>query len=754
MDHVDSGAGHDLLQPKSTTMNPSSTTPQPAHHDEAELRRQLCQGYDAQQCERIGAALSLALQAAAQDDKPRPRGIDAARIVHQLKADAGSVTVALLCDPKLRETLPQATINQRFGAETAELVQKVNWLNTFTDYRDAALLEPEQAELLRRMLLAVVNDVRAVLIKLAYRLERLRLLAREDYTTRRSIAQETLDIFVPLANRLGVAQLKWEMEDLAFRYLNPLEYGSLAKQLAETRVARESYVQHFTEELKQLLRQEQVSAKVYGRPKHIHSIWKKLQRKHLALDELYDLRAVRVIVDSITDCYTVLGIVHNRWSHIAKEFDDYIANRKPNGYQSLHTVVLGAEGKAVEIQIRTHAMHTFAEYGVAAHWRYKEGGGAGRDDAFERSIALLRGLLENPGDNHALLENFRLEAQGNDVFVLSPKGRIVRLVRGATPLDFAYAIHTEVGHRCRGAKVDGRMVPLTYTLHSGEQVEVLTGNQPAPSRHWLEPGAGFLHSSDARAKVRQWFKQLDFEQHWRQGKTIFDKERQRLGLREVEQKTLLDKYRYKRWEDLLAAVGRGEITAAQLAGQLALTVEHPAQAPRPQPARKPPRPRGITQASRKPPRPGVQAQVCIPGIPHAATQLAGCCKPEFGDALVGYLSVNRGLMIHKRDCANIQSLTEPQRQRLIGAYWEGDDGSTTVELHVTARDRRGLLRDVTQVLSNEGLDISKAFTYTDPNNRRVSMQISVEQATEPAMDAASEKIRRLDGVVAVRRVSG
>ncbi|WP_162232532.1 RelA/SpoT family protein, partial [Methylogaea oryzae] len=326
-------------------------------------------------------------------------------------------------------------------------------------------------------------------------------------------------------------------------------------------------MQNFTEELNRLLVSEGVAAKVYGRPKHIHSIWKKMERKHVAMDELYDLRAVRVIVESIGDCYAVLGMVHSHWQHIAKEFDDYIANPKPNGYKSLHTVVVGPEGKPVEIQIRTREMHTFAEYGVAAHWRYKEGGG-NRDEAFERNIALLRGLLESPGDDHTLLENFRLEAHGSDVFVLSPKGRIVRLAQGSTPLDFAYAIHTEVGNRCRGAKVNGRMVPLTYALKSGERVEILTGSRAAPSRHWLEPSSGFLHSADARSKVRQWFRQQDYEHDWRQGKAILDRERQRIGLREIEQKPLLDRYRHKRWEDFLAAVGRGEITAAQLAGQL------------------------------------------------------------------------------------------------------------------------------------------------------------------------------------------
>lgn len=699
-----------------------------------ELRHTLCQGYSAEACAPIAAALDLALPLLQPGRQSLPYGIDAALAVRRLKADAASVVAALLSDPRLQSNLPLAEIQRRFGTDIAGLVEKVQWLNTFTESRDTALLEPDQAELLRRMLLAVVNDVRAVLVKLAYRLERLRLLAHADYDTRRSIAQETLDIFAPLASRLGIAHLKWEMEDLAFRYLQPLEYGSLAKQLAETRAAREAYVQSFTEDLRRLLEQEGMAAKVYGRPKHLYSIWKKMRRKHLAMDELYDLRAVRVMVDSVAQCYAVLGMVHSRWQHIAKEFDDYIANPKPNGYRSLHTVVVGPEGKPVEIQIRTGEMHAFAEYGVAAHWRYKEGGG-GRDAAFDRSIALLRGLLENPGGDHALLENFRLEVQGSDVFVLSPKGRIVRLPMGATPLDFAYAIHTEVGHHCRGAKVDGRMVPLTYALSSGEQVEILTGSRGGPSRHWLEPSAGFLHSSDARARVRQWFKQQDYEQHWRQGKAILDRERQRLGVREVEQKPLLEKYRCKSWEDFLAMLGRGEITPVQLANQLAPAAESP-----------PPRP----LPPKKPPPPPAKGQICIPGVPNPLTHAAGCCKPEVGDAVVGYLSANRGLSIHRRDCTNIQKLDDSQRRRLIEAYWAGMEQAGDVDLYISAKDRKGLLREVTQTLANEGLDITKAFSYSEPDSQ-VTLHIGLEHADAAALESALGKIRRLEGVRGIRK---
>lgn len=697
------------------------------HRDESLLVRKLTQGYGAEDGAPIAAALALALDAAARDPHVRPRGVEVAQILHGLKADSASVLAALLCDPYLRETLLAGTIRERFGAAVATLVDKVNWLNTITDCREAMLREPEQAELLRRMLVAVVNDVRAVLVKLAYRVERLRILPSQEEETRRCVARETLDIFAPLANRLGVAHLKWELEDLSFRYLQPQEYKDLARQLAETRAARENYIRDFTEELSRFLAGENIEARVSGRPKHLHSIWKKMTRKHLGLEELYDLRALRVIVGSIADCYAVLGLVHGRWPHVPREFDDYIANPKPNGYRSLHTAIVGPEGKTVEIQIRTREMHAFAEYGVAAHWLYKEGGGG----AFDRGIALLRGLLDSHADDHALLEDFRADALGGDVFVLTPRGRIVRLAQGATPLDFAYAIHTEVGHRCRGARINGRMVPLTHTLVSGEQVEILTSAQGGPSRHWLEPTAGYLHTAHARSKVRQWFKQQEFEQHWRQGKALLEKEKQRLGVRELDQKSLLARFNFKRWEDLLAAVGRHEIGAGQLVGLFA-----PAPAVPSSPSPKPPPDRS----------PAGGEQIHIPGVPNPLTHFARCCSPRPGEPVVGYISVNRGVAVHRRDCANILRLDESRRQRLVDAFWQGEQQGVPQELRVTARDRRGLLRDVTQAVSHEGINIVRALTYTDPASGIATLRIGVERPGPETLEAVLRRIRRLDGV--------
>lgn len=530
-----------------------------------ELLARLASGYKDQERAAIAAALDLAIEARDKDTRVRPRGIDVANIVHALRVDAMTVQVALLSDPYLRDNVAPKVFDDRFGPATAELVQKVNWLNTFDEYRPDGIKEPNQAELLRSMLLAVVNDVRAVLVKLAYRLQRLRVMKDQDEDLKRKIAVETLDLFTPLANRLGIGQLKWELEDLSFRYLEPDEYKRLAKSLAVNRAQRESFIHAFMSELRHELERAGIDARVFGRPKHIYSIHKKMERKEVPLEELYDLHAVRVIVEDVPTCYTVLGAVHSRWLHIPKEFDDYIANPKENGYQSLHTVVVGPEGRPVEIQIRTEAMHAFAEYGVAAHWRYKEG--SKQDAALDRSINALRRLLESKDeDDRSILESFRSELFEDQIFVLTPKGQVIRLRKGATPLDFAYAIHTEVGHRCRGAKVNGRIVPLTHALKSGEKVEILTAKQGGPSLGWLDAHLGYIRTGHARTKIRAWFRQQDHEKHHRAGKLIFDREKQKLGARDVDLDELARHFHLPRGEDLLLAIGRADISAAQIAG--------------------------------------------------------------------------------------------------------------------------------------------------------------------------------------------
>ncbi|CAG1002462.1 partial GTP pyrophosphokinase, partial [Gammaproteobacteria bacterium] len=635
----------------------------------------------------------------------------------------------------LRENLNEADIRTHFGDTVHKLVRGVNWLNTFNEFTGETQ-EPEQAELLRRMLLAVVDDVRAVLIKLAYRVQRLRTLKHEEESIRLKIARETLDIFAPLANRLGIGQLKWELEDLAFRYVEPEEYKRLAKSLDINRAERERFIHHFIVQLEQALRAEGVHAKIYGRPKHLYSIWKKMRRKQLALEDLYDLLAVRVMVDKVSDCYAVLGQVHGLWLHIPKEFDDYIANPKDNGYQSLHTVVVGDEGRPVEIQIRTKEMHAFAEFGVAAHWRYKEGGK--QDEALDRSINSLRRLLDSKEDDQELLDDFRSELFTDQIFVLTPKGQVMRLKKGATPVDFAYAIHSEVGHRCRGAKVNGRIVPLTYPLKSGEKVEILTIKHGGPSLGWLDPHMGYIGTSHARGKIRQWFKQQDHEKHHKEGKAILDRERHKLGmgaLKDAEAEELVRHFHLPRFDDLLLAIGRGDITPVQLAG----TLKVPGFQPPPLPVEHKPEPA---------PEP---EKVTVQGIRNLMMHFAHCCNPVPGMPIVGYVTLGHGVAIHAQDCANVIQLPPHKQGRLIDVDWGEEQESFPVEIEVQAIDRKGLLKDVANILSQEHINILRTNTRTETNDLSVTMEITLEVHDLGQLSQALDKLGEVHNVLRARR---
>lgn len=700
-----------------------------------ELRRLFHSGLQRQDFARLDEALNLALRARDEDKLFRPRGLDAAHILLALKVDAITVEAALLSDPYLRETLEPASLRQQFGEPVSDLVEKVNWLNTFGEFSPEQMKQPEQAELIRRMLLAVVNDVRAVLIKLAYRLQRLRIMRDQDSDTRANIARETLDIFCPLANRLGIGQLKWEMEDLSFRYLHPDDYRTLAKSLATNRAERERYVRNFIELLDTELRANHIKARVSGRPKHIYSIWKKMRRKETPLEELYDLHAVRVIVGELPTCYLVIGLVHNHWRHIPKEFDDYIANPKDNGYQSLHTVVVGPNDRPVEIQVRTPQMHEFAEYGVAAHWRYKEGGG--RDAAFERSITSLRRLLESDEDDQSLLEDFRSDAFADQVFALTPKGQVIRLKKGATPLDFAYAIHTEVGHRCRGAKVDGRIVPLTYTLKSGEKVEILTAKQGGPSLGWLDTHLGYIKTAHARNKIRSWFRQQDHDKHFRVGKSILDRERHKLGLRDTDMDELARHFHLARADEVLLAIGRGDISPTQVATALKVP-EIPGKA--------------AAQVPRRVTTPKAAGEITVQGIRNLLTHIARCCTPEPGEPIIGYVTVGHSVAIHRQDCPNVLNLPHWKQLRLIDVAWGSEPAVYPMRIEVHAIDRKGLLKDVYQVLAQEHINIQRTDTATHPEDQSVVMHITLEIANLGQLSVALDKICEVHNVLSARRL--
>lgn len=594
--------------------------------------------------------INQALALIAEVERPRicrrPRGIEVASILAAYRVDAETVMAAVLSDPFFNEARPKFDFATQFGETVAALVQDVNWLNRQKVYSTEMAEQPNQAEILRRMLFSVIKDVRAVLIKLAYRIQRLRNIAGEDYDVRRYIARETLDIYAPIANRLGVSQLKWELEDMSFRYLQPQTYLKLVKSLAETRLQREECINRFIDVLTETLNNEQIVAEIAGRPKHLYSIWKKMQRKQLSIDELYDLLAVRIIVDKLTTCYTVLGIVHDRWQYIPKEFDDYIANPKANGYQSLHTVVLDKKGHRIEVQIRTREMHEFAELGVAAHWRYKEG--SHHSNAVDKNIASLRRLLDDREGDEQLLEGFKTELFTDRVYVLTPAGRLIDLVKGSTPVDFAYAIHTEVGHRCRGAKVDGRIVPLTYQLKTGERVEILTAKEGGPNRQWIEPHLGYLKSPRAINKVRSWIKQQSYDKHVAAGRKIVERLLQTLGHGQEAISEWLAHFKLPEEEKLLVMVGRGEITGTQL--QNVFT--------------KPRKTAFRAKSGKK-----AKKAILVEGISNVETTLAHCCNPEVGDDIVGFITHYKGITIHTRRCENILHLSEQQQTQLVEVCW-------------------------------------------------------------------------------------
>ncbi|MCX8048263.1 MAG: HD domain-containing protein [Methylohalobius sp.] len=606
---------------------------EPAH---AVLWDDLGSGYSPVQAEAIRRAYSYAV---ATPGELTERAVAVALVLKEILADGPTLQAALLVDTGLE----QAAISAHFGDQVASRVRKVLQLERFTCPK-SVLDQPRQAEMWRRLLLALANDVRPLLIVLTRRLETLRAAWRGNFEDGQKLARETQGIHAPLASRLGVHRLKWELEDLAFRMLEPDTYRQLALQLASRRASRESYIQDFIAGLKANLAKASIQAQVQGRPKHIYSIFKKMQRKKVAFSDLYDLNGVRVIVSDIPTCYRVLALVHDLWEPVPEEFDDYIARPKDNGYQSLHTVIRGPQGVPVEVQIRTESMHTLAEYGMAAHWRYKEGGR--QDPVLEHTVAALRRSLqtgEEGGDWFA-----------GQIFVLTPRQEVVCLPQGATPIGVAYTIHTEVGHRCRGARVNGRIVPLNYRLKTGEQVEILTAKEGGPNRAWLD----LVQTDHARQRIRQWFKQREAEAFRRLGQQRLERELKRLEIKEIDWPRLLQRLRLHRPEEVWLAIGRGQIARGQLVAALRATAASQATVPK-------------TPASPSfGPSSGTIPTLCVHGERNLLTQLARCCQPTPGEAVVGYLTVQHRITIHRLDCPNIVHLPETRRSRLVEAVWK------------------------------------------------------------------------------------
>ena len=667
---------------------------------------------------------------------------DAVYVAAQLKnmrADVPTMVSALLGSHVMTDQFPIEEVHELFGQECAKLTGEVRWLNELS-MRDASTSSSvgsqDQAEVLRRMVLSMVEDIRVVLVKLAYLTQRLYVLVKSDEPVRHEVANETLAIYAPLANRLGLGQLKWELEDVAFRIVEPGAYKRIANALEENRAAREGYINDFVAELtKKISSNSILDASVFGRPKHIYSIWKKMRAKRIEFTDLFDVRAVRVLVNDLQQCYGVLGLVHSSWQPIPREFDDYIANPKQNGYQSLHTAVIGPAGKAVEVQIRTRAMDESAENGVAAHWAYKEGGAY--DDKLQRSITTLRQLLED-SDEH-LVEGFTQQMDPQRVYVYTPKGEVIDLVAGATPLDFAYHVHSEVGHRCRGAKIGGRIVPLTYTLLNGDRVEILTTREPGPSRDWLNKSLGYLCSSRARGKVRAWFNAQDHAQHLADGRVMLDRELKRLKATSVPIDKLAQRLKFDKNEELYTAIGRTDISLAQIAGAIDHLVE-PVDSLK---LATPKIPGSIRSSD----------SISVRGVGNLLTQIASCCGPVPYDGIVGFITRGKGISIHRADCNNMLNLPESERERLIDVDW-GDDmrGQYRVEMRVLAFDRVGLLRDVSTTLANQKVDVVAVNTHTNPDDQTAELRISLLISTMSELTNLMENVRQLRNVQSVDRI--
>ena len=667
-----------------------------------------------------------------------------ASILREVRDDPELISAAyLFCVPSVIQNSGE-WIEKSFGPAVNGLVQELGQVNELSRRARSENEEANtrhQVEAMRRMFLSMCKDLRVVLLKLASRLQTLRWFAASKREGAEKFGTETLDLYAPLANRLGIWQLKWELEDLSFRYLQPEVYRRIARLLDERRNDREKWIALAQAQLGDALNKSGLTADIAGRPKHIYSIWRKMQRKGLDFSELYDVRALRVMVDDLASCYAALGIVHTLWTPIPGEFDDYIANPKGNHYQSLHTGVVGPEGKAVEVQIRSHEMHQHAELGVAAHWRYKEGGGS--DASFERKIAWMRQLLDAKDardDDGALLAGFRTEVVEDRVYLLTPKGQVVDLPRGATVLDFAYAIHTDVGHRCRGAKVNGRIVPLTFQPSSGDRVEVLTGKVLEPRRDWLSPQHGFLFTHRARERVRTWFKRIDLAQNLAAGRTLLDRELKRLALGQADLAGLPERFQLKTLDDLLEALALGDIGAGQISRAL-----HELGAPPPDPVAIPPLPTRVPSAD--------NGAIVIDGVGNLLNQLARCCHPLPGDAIAGYITRGRGVSVHRADCAQLANLRDRDASRVVAVEWGArKQASYDVDIVVRGYDRKWLHKDVSNAIAAANAQVIAVTARVDAKRGMATMDYALRVADFGQLSNLLDQLLAVPNVVEAHRV--
>ena len=607
--------------------------------------------------------------------------------------------------------------------------------------RDRSRKSDLASETLRKTFLAMSDDIRVVLIKLADRLHNMRTLGFVPESKRKRIARQTLDIFAPLASRLGIWQIKWELEDLAFRHTNPDTYKEIAKNLAERRSERETQVKDIVIKLENLLLQNDIEAQVTGRPKHIYSIHKKMRQKGLAFNAIRDVRAVRILVDSIPTCYSVLGLIHTKWRPIPGEFDDYIAAPKDNFYQSLHTAVIFDDGKTLEVQIRTQDMHESAEYGIAAHWRYKEG--APRDEHFERRIIWLRQLMEwmqEVDDAGEFVDSMKSDVFSDRVYVFTPNGDIIDLPAGSTSIDFAYHVHTEVGHRCRGAKINGKLVALDYILKTGDQVEILTAKRGGPSRDWLNPNLRLINTNRARSKVRLWFRKQNKDQNITSGKNLLDRELRRLSIpnNDVNPGKVAKEFRYSSTDDLYAAIGVGDLSLNKIIGYLTTPDKDEEEDI-------------LAYVKSRQPDDGVtfgDESVSVLGLKGLLTTLAQCCKPAPGDEIVGYITRGRGATIHRSDCPNILRMRD--RERLARVSWGEPKSTYPVDIRIIAYDRDGLLRDVSTVIAEEGINMKQV--QVDVSQNQATFDLTLEVGNISQLSRVLTVLENLPNVMEARRI--
>lgn len=679
-------------------------------------------------------------------------GLEMAVILASLKVNEETLVAAILYRSVRENKLPLDTVGKTFGPTIKQLITGVLQMaaisNLQSPTRDNVLGQTDgQLTNVRKMLVSLVDDVRVALIKLAERTCAIRAVKNSDRKRRYLVSREVFDIYAPLAHRLGIGSIKWELEDLSFRYLQPNAYKQIASLLDGRRLDRQSYIDSVLATLQQSLGEADIEADIMGRAKHIYSIWRKMQRKNIEFSQVYDVRAVRILVPQLSDCYTSLGIVHGLWRNIPKEFDDYIATPKENGYRSLHTAVIGPDGKVVEIQIRTFAMHDEAELGVCAHWLYKGTDTNSNSNSYEDKLVWLRQVLEwhdEVGDSSALVDQVRADVEQDRIYVFTPDGHVVDLPNGATPLDFAYRVHTEVGNTCRGAKVHGRIVPLTNRLKTGDQITILTSKGGTPSRDWMNPNLGYVNSGRTRSKIAHFFKQQDKEKNAAAGRQQVERELRRMALPSINEQKLANNLNFKLAEDMYAALGAGDLRLAQVINASQQLLE-------PQLKRRQAKGQALENRASQPVQ-GGSSDIRIAGVGNLLTTLAGCCQPVPGDDIAGFITLNRGVSVHRQDCHNIINLAEKEQHRIISVDWADHREQTyPVDIVVEAFDREGLISDVILILGQEKVNIVSMNTMTDTKANSATMTFTIDIPRLELLGRIMDKIGQLANVLDVRR---